>query len=128
MTSSDLWALVAISLVSGLVGSVLTTWFYAYRERRRFRVDTLKRFAATRFNLRSDVFMQVLNEIVVAFNDDRRVMAALRAFHEIVISGEAGARGDDALIALYKAMCRSAKIDVSGFNDSFFLRPFSPSQ
>lgn len=115
----------AISLVSGLAGALFTTWIYARRENRRFRVDTLKRFAANRYDLTGDEFSRALNETFVAFNDARPVMTALAAFHQAVTGGMGEQVVQDRLVALYKAMCAASKIGLHDFNDSFFLKPFN---
>jgi Mg2+/citrate symporter len=120
-----LWITLVTSLVSGLVSALFTTWIFARRENRRFRVDTLKRFAANRYHVTGDEFTRALNETFVAFNDSRPVMAALEAFHHAVTGAVGEGVVQDRLVALYKAMCTASKINLHNFNDSFFLTPFN---
>ena len=110
-------------LASGLFGVLISTWIYARRENHRFRVDTLKRFAANRYDHKGDEFSRALNEIFVVFNTYPKVMEALRRFHGAVTSG--GGDSEDRLVELYKTMCDACRIDYKQFNDSFFLRPFN---
>lgn len=118
----SIWATIAASLTSGLLGALLSIIVYSRRERRRFKVDTLKRFAANRYDLKGDEFSRALNEVFVVFNENAHVMKELQAFHERVSAKEPA---EDALVRLYKAMCDDVGINYDGFNDSFFLTPFN---
>ena len=125
MAGNPLWVAVIVSLISGLVGALITMVAVAHRELRRFRVDTLKRFASNRFDLRGEEFTRALNEVFIVFNDVPEVMQSLAEFHKTVTSKLPSPTADDALIKLFKAMCRAAKIRYDHFNDSFFLTPFN---
>lgn len=120
----SLWVTILGSLLSGLLGALLTTVIYVRREDRKFKVDTLKRFASNRFDVQSDEFSRSLNEILVVFNDSKTVMRTLQDFHDVITSGKAGL-SNDRLVRLFKAMCDDAGIDYKGMNDSFFLQPFN---
>lgn len=118
----SIWATIVASLTSGLLGALLSIVVYSRRERRRVKVDTLKRFAANRYDLKGDEFSRALNEIFVVFNENTRVMKELQAFHERVSAKQPA---EDPLVQLYKAMCDDVGINYGGFNDSFFLTPFN---
>ena len=117
---------VLTSMASGMLGALLTVIVYGHREKRRLKVDTLKRFAANRYDLKGDEFSRALNEIFVVFNDVPDVMRVLKELHEKIVTGQGGQPADDALIRLYKAMCKDTKIKFAQFNDSFFMTPFNP--
>jgi len=121
----SLSVLVFASLVSGLAGAVLTVFIQVARENRRFKVDTLKKFAANRFDLRGDEFTRALNEIVVVFSRQNDVIDRLEEFHTAITSRAGNA--DDELLRLYKALCKACHIRQR-MNDSFFLRPFNTRQ
>ena len=125
MAENPLWVTVVASLISGLVGALITMVAVAHRELRRFRVDTLKRFFSNRFDLRGEEFTRALNEVFVVFNDVPEVMQTLAEFHKAITSRTPNSTPNDALIKLFKAMCRAAKIRFDDFNDSFFLTPFN---
>ena len=105
------------TVLSGLLGALVSIIVYGRREQRRFKVDTLKRFAANRYDVKGEEFTRALNEIFVVFNDAPNVMGVLEDFHEKT--------SNEALITLYKAMCRDTKVKYDRFNDSFFLKPFN---
>lgn len=125
MASTPLWAAVLISLVSGLAGALLTVVVLARREHRRSRVETLKRFAANRYDVTGDDFTRVINETFVAFNDSPPVMAALAEFHRAAVGNAGEQTIQDRLVALFKTMCASSGVRLHAFNDSFFLTPFN---
>jgi hypothetical protein len=122
MTTEQIAITVVASLLSGILGVVISTIFYVRHERKKAKIDTLKRFRGNRFDLHSDEFSRALNEIFVVFKDSRRVKNALSDYHEAVTSGK---DSQDRFILSFKAMCKDVNLDYSEFNDSFFLRPFN---
>ena len=90
-----------------------------------FRVLTLKKFAANRYDILGEQFTESLNEIFVVFNDSPIVMKELNDFHNIVTNRQGTDSANDGLVRLYKAMCKETKIKYDHFNDSFFLKPFN---
>lgn len=116
---------IVTALLSGLASAMVAVVIYGRREKRRFKVDTLKHFAANRYDLLGDEFSRALNEIFVVFNDSRDVMKVLAEFHANVVTGQHQNPKDDTIIRLYKAMCRDTKIRFDDVTDSFFLTPFN---
>lgn len=124
----SIWVAIAGWLASGLLGALISIIVYGKREKRHFKMDTLKRFAANRYDLRGEEFSRALNEIFVVFNENTQVMRALSAFHERIMARQLGGGTDDLLISLYKAMCKDVGVDYEHFNDSFFMTPFNTKQ
>lgn len=122
-------ATIIISLLSGLAGAIVSTCIYLRRDKKMFKVQTLKKFGANRYDVLGDNFSQALNEIFVVFNDSPKVMKKLDNYHKI-ISKENGSSepANDALVLLYKAMCDATKTNYKHLNDSFFLKPFNSKQ
>lgn len=123
--SVSLAVTIVTALLSGLVSAIVSVIIYGRREKRRFKVDTLKRFAANRYDLLGDEFSRALNEIFVVFNDSRDVMRVLAEFHAKVVTGQHRDPKDDTVMRLYKAMCRDTKIRFEDVTDSFFQTPFN---
>jgi uncharacterized protein DUF6680 len=116
-----IWITVISSLASGIVGVIASLLYTRYYEKRKMKLDTLKRFVANRFDLKGDEFSRALNEVFVVFQDSRSVMQALSNYHDAV-TGKSESL--DHLLRLFKAMCRDVNVNVD-FNDSFFLKPFN---
>jgi len=118
---SDTAITIISSLLSGLLGVGISTLYYRRFEIRKFRVDTVKKFIANRYDLNGDEFSRALNEIFLVFNESPKVMAALEKFHSNIITGQPA---ENSLLYLFKALCIEIEIDPGKLNDSFFLRPF----
>jgi hypothetical protein len=114
--------MVIAPLFSGLLGVVISTIYYRRYEKRKMKIDTLKKFAGNRYDLNGDEFSRALNEIFIVFQDSPAVMEALSDYHEVVTARQ---ESGDRLIKLFKAMCKDVNIKFEQFNDSFFLSPFN---
>ena len=113
------------ALLSGVVAVIVSTIYYRRYEHRKAKLDTLKRFAAYRYDVKGEEFSRALNEIFIAFVESRDVLKALSDYHEKVTAKQASL---DHLVKLFKAMCNDLNIAYDQFNDSFFLCPFNTRQ
>ncbi len=122
MTTEQICVTVGSSLLSGVIGVLVSTFFYIRHEKRKDKLETLRRFMGNRYNLTGDEFSRALNEIFVVFKGSTSVMNALFSYHQAVTSRQ---RSEDELIRLFKAMCDDVNLSYNEFNDSFFLCPFN---
>lgn len=118
----NVWITLFSSLISGILGVAISTWYYRQYENKKYKVESLKKFMGNRYDLTGDEFSRALNEIFVVYKDSPKVMEALSRYHDSIISPK-DSEGD--LIFLFKAMCTDVGIKYEKFNDSFFLRPFN---
>ena len=121
----DVLITVASSLLSGLLGVIVSTIYYRRYEKRKTKIDTLTRFVGNRYDLKGAEFSRALNEVFVVFQDSRDVMSALSRFHEKAVGRQ---NSEDDLVRLFKAMCDAVRVKYDQFNDSFFLRPFNTKE
>jgi len=112
------------SLISGIVGVIISTIYYRKHERYQMKLKTLKDFAAYRWDLKGPNFTRALNEIFIVFQDSEKVKSALMQFHRTITSKNIELANDD-LIRLFKSMCEDLKINPDKFSESFFLKPFN---
>ena len=80
-----LWVIIS-SLLSGLIGVILSLWYYRRYENRKQKLDTFRRLLGNRFAIAitegqesnsehsREVFFAALNEIVVVFHDSAAVL------------------------------------------------------
>jgi hypothetical protein len=122
MTAEQITVTIIASSISGIVGVIISTFFYIRHERRKDKIETLKRFMGNRYDLVGDEFSRAINEVFVVFKGSPKVMKALSAYHEKVTANNGS---EDELIKLFKAMCNDVGLSYIEFNDSFFLRPFN---
>ena len=123
---------ILVSLLSGLVGALLATYFNSYLFQKHYRLslkrDVFFRFVGTRHlfnhNLRTDNREPYtsLNQAFVVFEDSEAVISALKELSEAIGTG----RVNDKMISLIKAMAEASKINIKNLNDDFLLNPFIP--
>lgn len=121
-TGTQVVLTITAAILSGLLALALSTWHMRRFEARKVKYDTLKKFAANRYDLKGDEFTRAINEIFIVFNKSASVMSALVAFHQTTV--QRGAANDE-LVALFKAMCIDLGVNYAQFNDSYFLQPFN---
>ena len=122
-------ALPVAGVVVGVPLGVVLERFIADRaERRRMRRDVLRRFAAHRYVLTErgwcpeSEFWAVLNEVIVAYIDDRDVLDELHTFRGHV--GGDGFRSEH-IVPLMQAMARAAKLDAEQLDSELIQYPFA---
>lgn len=125
ITTSQILLTVVSSLISGIVGVVISTVYYRKYEKHKVKMDTTRRLLGSRYNILGECFTQALNEAFVIFHDSPQVMKALAEFHQVATSRQS-AIANDKLVSLFKSICKDVRIDYRSFNDSYFLQPFNP--
>lgn len=117
------------SLISGLLGVVISNRQYKKYEKNKIKMDTFRRVVAYRYCLvpnsqdnNSGEFFSALNEVFVVFNENKEVIDALKKLHEELNLPD---RSVDNLVTLIKKMSEVLNVNYSQVNDSFFERPFS---
>lgn len=121
----SMFSTILLALTSGLIGALVSSGVYVRREKRMFKIRTLKKFSANRNHTTGDKFSEAINEIFIVFNDSPKVMDALEHVHSNSLKKNREKNGDDGLVKLFKAMCKDTNIKYDHFNDSFFLMPFN---
>ena len=127
------WVIALVSALSGAVigGGIVALWTQRLAdksERRRMRRDVLRRLAGHRYLLTSNFkgsdgeIWVVLNEIVVAYADDKTVMGALDAFRKAV---QQGFQAHD-LDPLIRAMAEAADLPAESLDADRIESPFTP--
>jgi len=80
-----MWMLIIISsLLSGLIGVIVSNIHYHKNEIRRTKIQVLQQLLGNRHNLKGQNFTEALNKISVVFYDSQEVLITLKGFHEIV--------------------------------------------
>jgi hypothetical protein len=120
----DIAVVIISSLVSGLIGILVSIYYYRRHERYRMKVDTFRSLMANRYDIQGDQFTRALNEIFIVFQDSEEVLRSLKKFHETIVSKQVDLANDD-LVALFKAVCRNLGIDSEKYSESVFVKPFN---
>ena len=125
--NSSLPEILLASIISGLLGVVVTIVYSRFNERRQQKLVVLEKFCANRNHLRGDKFTEAINGIFIAFKNSREVREKLLAFHKTItknITDDTKTANND-LIELFKAMCRDLGINPHEYSEYFFLTPFN---
>ncbi|MCY4613459.1 MAG: hypothetical protein OXB94_07560 [Nitrospira sp.] len=127
MTKEQILLTVISSLLSGLVGVAVSSWFYARLEKRRMKMETARKMFGNRHDISSPKFQESLNEIMIVFSDSQEIIEAVENSLTIAAtSPDARPKGaaDEALIKLMKAVCRNIGIKQR-LPDAYYLKYFS---
>jgi len=123
------WVLITIisSLISGVIGVVISIFYHKQAEKRQAKINTLKQFVGYRHDLKGEHFTKALNEIFIVFQNSQLVLEKLNEFHEIIITGRKEV-ANDKLVLLFKEMCKDLDIDPSKYSKSLFLKAFNTKE
>ncbi|MCL4400346.1 hypothetical protein M1506_03710 [Patescibacteria group bacterium] len=114
------------SLISGLLGVLISAWFFRRAGIRQGKLRILQQLLGNRNDIRGQAFTEALNQVFVGFHDSREVLLALKSFYEVIIDKpNSSDLPNQKLLDLFKAMCHHLKIDPALLTDDFFLQPFN---
>ena len=121
------WMVILISsLLSGLLGVGISTWYHQRNEIRRTKLQVLQQLLGNRHDIQGQLFTEALNQVFVIFYDSQDVLVALKAFHEVIIGAQKTTDlANQKLLDLFKVMCKHLKINPELLTDNFFLQPFN---
>jgi hypothetical protein len=122
-TMSIGWVILS-SLLSGLIGVLVSTFFYHRYERRKIKFDTAKRLFGYRYSLKGDGFSNAMNEVFIVFADAPKVIKAMEDLYNTLQSPNKSL-AEDKLITFLKEICKDLNIDYSTVNESFFIKTFN---
>ncbi|MBU1291980.1 hypothetical protein KKH07_00605 [Patescibacteria group bacterium] len=123
-TKTQILIIIISSLISGIIGVIISIIYHRKYEQHKIKIDTLKNFVAYRYNTKSVEFMKTINEIFIVFRNSKEVINTLNKLHEYISTNQKDL-ASDYLVKLFKAMCRDLKININKFaDDSIFIRTF----
>ena len=117
------------SLLSGLIGVIVSNKYYHKNEIRRAKLQVLQQLLGNRHDLKGQSFTEALNKILVVFYDSKEVLFALKEFHETIISSQKTKDIiDQKFLDLLKTMCTYLEINIEPLTDNYFLQAFNVKQ
>ncbi len=122
--NTSVMIVVLSSLISGLVGVIVSTIFYQRMEKKKLRIDTAKKLIGNRHDLTGQDFTQALNEALIVFSDNKIILQAL---NELFKNARMPGKPDinETLLTLFKAVCSDVKLFPKKINDTVFLTAFN---
>lgn len=115
---------VVSSLVSGMVGVIVSMWYFYKLERHKQKLDLARRILGNRFSISGDAFSCAMNEVIAVFADSTEVLSGMgRLYEALQAHGKPNAEG--ALIDFLKVICKSSGLSQAVLNDGYLLKTFN---
>lgn len=112
---------VVSSLISGILGVIISNLYYKRQQSRQTKINLLIDIFAYRFQLNETSsgkeLTSALNKIIIVFNNNEKVMEKYKNFISILQSNR---NKDDNLIWLLKEMCDDVNISYKFMSDELF--------
>ena len=112
------------SLVSGIVGVLVSTWYFYKLERHKLKLDLARRLLGNRFSITGDGFTCAVNEVIAVFADSDEVLSRLRLLYE-ALEAHGKPNAETALIDFLKAVCKASGLTQGTLNDAFLIKTFN---
>jgi hypothetical protein len=114
------------SIISGLLGVLISVWFYRRNEIRQVKFRIIQQLLGNRNDLKGQPFTEALNQVFVGFHDSEKVLLKLKEFHETIIRRPVpNDLANQKLLDLFKAICEELNIKSGPLTDNFFLQAFN---
>lgn len=129
MTKEAIIITLISSIISGILATAITLYVNYKKEQIKVKRDLVDDVFGYRYQLSANGvhidksgIMKALNRIPIVFDDNEEVLKAYDKLHDVASMNldptVRNMKMDDALITLYKEMCKAAGIKVSNWNDS----------
>ena len=126
----DFLIVIISSLISGILGVIISTLYYKKAERRKEKMNLIMQLFGNRYDINGDRFSEALNSIVIVFHDSDDVIKKVKALHDIASANapNKSVQINYALIDLFKALVMDVKLGNKELNESFMLSVFNNKQ
>lgn len=127
MTKEAIIVALVSSAISGILGVVISSWFYARLERRRIKLETARKMFGSKHAISGNSFQESINEVIIVFSDSEDVVQKVQELFQVVetpLSARSPKAADEALIELMKAICKDVGIKYKNLPDSYYLKFF----
>ena len=124
MSSDAILVTVISSLISGLIGILISNWYIYKLERHKLKLDLARRLLGNRFSITGDDFSRAMNEVIGVFADSPDVLSKLgRMYEALQVQGKPNAEA--ALIDFLKSVCKASGLTQAVLNDAYLLKTFN---
>lgn len=137
MTNEAMVVTIISSIISGILATGVTLYVSYKNEQLRIKKDLVDDIFGYRYQISGNYngdksgICRALNRVPIVFNAHLEVLKAYDNLHNVSsMSLEPRAKSekmDDALVTLYKEMCKASKIEVKEWNDSRIKNTFTIS-
>ncbi|RUO73297.1 DUF6680 family protein [Idiomarina ramblicola] len=128
MTNETIILTLVSSVISGVLGVVISSIFYSRLEKRRIKLETARKMFGNKHAMSGKEFQESINEVMIVFSDSQEVIDLVQKLFDVVSTPQdarAPKAADEALIKLMKAICRSIGIKHKNLPDTYYLNFFT---
>jgi hypothetical protein len=118
-------SIVASALLSGLLGVLISNWYYKRSEIRRIKLRILQQLMGNRFDLHSRSFVEALNQVPVVFYESNEVLSAFKTYQEHCQTNSDGNLGVQRFHDLINAMYKHLDMNTEPLTDNIFRATFT---
>jgi hypothetical protein len=126
-TTETVLLTISASLLSGVLGVIISSFFYASLERKKLKRDTARKMFGSKHDISGDKFLESMNEVLFVFSDSQSVIDVVQHLFGVIETpkeARPSKAADEALIRLMKAMCKDIGIKYKELPDSYYLKFF----
>lgn len=124
MTQEAVLITLVFSLLSGLVGIVVSSRFFYRLERHKLKLDLARRLLGHRYSIMGDHFSAAMNEVFVVFADSKEVLQKMERLYE-VLQTPGKPNIDGVFTDFLKSVCKSAGLSQATLNDQYLIKTFN---
>lgn len=124
MTQEAILIALVSSLLSGLIGVAVSSWFFYRLERHKLKLDLARRLLGHRYSITGDHFSAAMNEVFVVFADSKDVLQKMERLYE-TLQTPGKPNADGVFTDFLKAVCKNAGLSQATLNDQYFIKTFN---
>lgn len=124
MTQEAIAVTIIASLLSGIIGVAVSSWFYYKLERHKLKVDLAKRLLGYRFSISGDNFSCAMNQVIAVFADSPEVLQRMERLYQ-ALEAPGKPHAETALVDFLKSVCKRSGLTQVTLNDGYLLKTFN---
>ncbi|EXA59472.1 hypothetical protein J521_3732 [Acinetobacter baumannii 1035119] len=126
LNSNMVLVTIITSLLSGIIGSILSLCYMNRMEKRKLKVELTQKLLGNRHFITGENFSNAMNQIIAVFHDNPNVLIKLKVFYEYLkLSSKTSDESNKKLIDLLQECCIASKIYNKKIGTDYFLQTFN---
>lgn len=124
MSNTLIFITIIASLLSGILGSILSLIYMNRMEKRKLKIDLTKQLLGNRFSIKGEQFSSAMNQVIAIFYDEPKVLKRLEELLSC-LKDPMGKNVDDIFIDFLQECCIASKIYNHKLERSLYLETFN---
>lgn len=112
------------SLLSGILGSILSLIYMNRMEKRKLKINLTRQLLGHRFSIQGEQFSSAMNQVIAIFHDEPRVLKRLEKLHSC-LKDPMKRNVHDAFIDFLQECCIASKIYNQELERSLYIETFN---